>query len=157
MQILKGDVQGFGILAEQKIPLEEAFEYPLTTVPLSISEGAFNLRSGSNSNFRNYLVDTYGVSSQSHPSSAVWIYDASRVIRIVPPRSTYREYFDDLIEQMTPPRETNPISVHMIKISTLVKRVSNFVQDAIGENPDFCFWLWTTNAKFCESVAFMFE
>ena len=126
VQILKEDVQGFGILAEQKIPLEEAFEYPLTTVPLSISEGADNLRSGSKSNFRNYLVDTYGVSSQSYPSSAVWIYDASRVIRIVPPRSTYREYFDDLIEKMTPPPETNPISVHMILDKYLGKESVKF-------------------------------
>ena len=44
----------FGI-RKQKIFLEEAFRYPVTKLPLSISEGISNLRSGSKSTFRNHL------------------------------------------------------------------------------------------------------
>ena len=55
IQVLQEDVQGFRILAEQNIFLEEAFRYPVTKLPLSISEEISNLRSGSKSTFRNHL------------------------------------------------------------------------------------------------------
>ena len=39
VHVLQEDVQGFGILAEQKTSIEEVFQYHVTTVPLSTSEG----------------------------------------------------------------------------------------------------------------------
>ena len=54
VQVLQEDGQGFGILAEQTIYLEEAFRYPVTKLPLSILEGISNLRTGSKSTFQNH-------------------------------------------------------------------------------------------------------
>ena len=49
IEILKEDVQGFGILAEQGWSLNEAFSHPITTLPLSIAELSTDLR-GATSN-----------------------------------------------------------------------------------------------------------
>ena len=114
VQVLQEDVQGFGILAEQNISLEEAFRYPLTKLPLSISEGISNLRTGSKSTFRNHLAETYGFTKNVSPHFAIWIYDASRVICSESPRSTYLECFDILIEKMTPTSNVKPKSVRII-------------------------------------------
>ena len=38
VEVLKENVQGFGVLAEQKTSLKEAFKYPITSIPLSIAE-----------------------------------------------------------------------------------------------------------------------
>ncbi len=37
VEALKEDVQGFGILAEQNVPLNEGFKFPVTQLPLSIA------------------------------------------------------------------------------------------------------------------------
>ena len=83
VQVFQEDIQVFGILAEQKTSLEEAFQYPATTLPLSISENGASLRTGSKSRFRNDLIDKSGCKTIVILRSAVWIYDASRVIRCV--------------------------------------------------------------------------
>ena len=67
VQMLQEDVQCFGILAEQNISLEEAFRYPVTKLPLSISERISNLRTGSKSTYRNHLAETYGFTKNVSP------------------------------------------------------------------------------------------
>ena len=113
-QVLQEDVQGFGILAEQKTTFEDVFQYPVTTLPLSISEGVTKLRTGSKSKFRNDLLDTICFKTKDVPDTAVWIYDTSKVIRCQPPVRTYHQIFDVLIEKMTPPQDAKPIAVHII-------------------------------------------
>ena len=49
IEVLKEDVQGFGVIAEQKVSLEEAFQYPITTLPLSIAESRYYLRGATSS------------------------------------------------------------------------------------------------------------
>ena len=65
----------------------------MTTVPLDSSEGGASLRTGSKSRFRNDLIDKTGCKTIVIPRSAVWIYNASRVIRYVEPGETYQEFF----------------------------------------------------------------
>ena len=115
VQVLQEDVQGFGILAdEQKSSLEVAFQYPVATLPLSTSEGEASLRTGSKSRFRNDLIDKSSFKTIVIPRSAVWICDASRVIRCVAPAETYQEFFDALIKRMTPSEDSEQLSVHII-------------------------------------------
>ena len=46
ISVLKEDRQAFGILISKTATLDEAFQYPLTTVPLSIAETNSSLRQG---------------------------------------------------------------------------------------------------------------
>ena len=90
-KLLKEDVQGFGLLAEQAVSLEEAFKYPITTLPLSIAESTSDLRGATNSTksqFRNELIETTNCSFHICPENAVWIYDAGKTIREVPRQET---------------------------------------------------------------------
>ena len=66
----------------------------MTTLPFSISEGVNNLRAGSKSKFRNDLLDTIGFKTKDVPDTAVWIYDASKVIPCQPPIRTYHQFSD---------------------------------------------------------------
>ena len=54
--VLKEDVQAFGLLVEKAVSLEEAFSYPITSLPLSIAHSDGTLRQGNKSIFRNLLI-----------------------------------------------------------------------------------------------------
>ena len=117
VEVLKEDVQGFGILADHKTTLKEAFKYPITTLPLSIAESATDLRgatSSSKSKFRNHILKTINSISYVCPKSAVWIYDAAKFIRCQPPERTYQQFFDKILERMIPPKNVYSLSVHIV-------------------------------------------
>ena len=100
-ELLK-DVQG--LLAEQAVSLEEAFKYPITTLPLSIAESTSDLRGATNSTksqFRNELIETTNCISYICPENSVWIYDARKTIREVSRRETYQSFFDAILKKMT--------------------------------------------------------
>ena len=46
MEYLKEDCQAFGVLISETTSLQDAFSYPLTTYPLSISNPDGTLRQG---------------------------------------------------------------------------------------------------------------
>ena len=117
IEVLREDVQGFGILAEQRTSLKEAFNYPITTLPLSIAESNQDLRGASNSSkskFRNQILKKTNSVNVTCPRSAVWIYDAGKIIRCQPPERTYKMFFDKIIEKMTPRTDSSPLSVHIV-------------------------------------------
>ena len=51
-----------------------AFQYPLTTYPLSLSDSKGDLRQGNKSNFRNYLISESGALTTVTLLEARWIY-----------------------------------------------------------------------------------
>jgi len=55
--VLKQDRQAFGSLLRKSVSLEEAFEYPVTSLPLSIANGDVELRQSGKSILRTYLID----------------------------------------------------------------------------------------------------
>lgn len=116
---MKEDAQEFGVLAEQKVPLYDALKYPVTKLPLtlSIAESETDLRgasSDSKSKFRNHILNKTNSVSYVHPKSAVWVYDVGRFIRSLPPESTYRLFFDRILKKMTPPKDADPLAVHLL-------------------------------------------
>ena len=51
------DRQAFGVLLSKGVDLNYAFQYPITSLPLSIATPDGNLRDGSKSVLRNYIID----------------------------------------------------------------------------------------------------
>ena len=114
---MKEDAQGFGVLAEQKVPLYDALKYPVTKLPLSIAESETDLRSassGSKSKFRNHILKKTNSVSYVHPKSAVWVYNVGKFIRSQPPESTYQLFFDKILKKMTPPKDADPLAIHLV-------------------------------------------
>ena len=50
LSVLKEDAQAFGLLVEKAVSLDEAFQYPITTFPLSLAYPEGNLRQGNKAN-----------------------------------------------------------------------------------------------------------
>ena len=70
MSLLQEDCQAFGMLLAKVTSLEEAFQFPLTTVPPSISEGFTELRSSEKSALRNHIVRDADAAEKSYPIRA---------------------------------------------------------------------------------------
>ena len=56
MTVLKEDFQAFGFTISKAINIEEAFSYPITSVPFSIATRGGKLRQSDNSSLRNLLL-----------------------------------------------------------------------------------------------------
>lgn len=69
---------------------EEAFSYPMTSLPLSIANPNGSLYGSDKAKFRNYLIsDFYSLEPEYE---ARWIIDCGQAIRQVNPRDTYGEF-----------------------------------------------------------------
>ena len=78
--MLKEDRQAFGVLVSKSATLEEAFKYPLTTVPLSIADANTAMRQGDKAGFRNLIIKEADAVEKTHIINAKWIYDGTAVI-----------------------------------------------------------------------------
>ena len=67
MSLLQEDCQAFGMLVAKATSLEEAFQFPLTTVPLSISEGFNELQSSDKSALRNHIIRDADAAEKRYP------------------------------------------------------------------------------------------
>ena len=88
---------------------EEAFSYPITSLPLSIANPDGSLYSSNKAQFRNLLISQSVIDSTL--LDAMWIIDAGYAIRQVNPKDTYKEYYTDLLSWMLPERTSRPSSV----------------------------------------------
>ena len=114
VSLLKEDRQAFGLLISKVETLEEAFKYPLTTVPLSIADTSTSLRQGDKVAFRNYLIDNSNASVSNFLPCATWIYDGMAIIRSAKPKTTFGEFLDQIISSATPPKHTLAKSIEII-------------------------------------------
>ena len=55
--ILKEVCQAFGTIVGETLTLDEAFEYPITSVPLSIATVDGDLRKSENTSLKNFLIN----------------------------------------------------------------------------------------------------
>ena len=103
--LLQEDCQAFGILVSKAHSLDEAFQYPLTSVPLSIAESWVDLYSADKSGFRNDILEAANATEKKYPLGAVWITDGMSYVQSLPAEPTYGEYFEKLLCRMMPPEE----------------------------------------------------
>ena len=137
IDVLKEDVQGFGILAQQIWPLAVAFNSPITKWPTSIAESAEDLRGAtinSKSKYRNDLLQKTNSVSHSYPLDACWIFDGGKFIRSSQPEKTYRKFFDSLISKMSPPSSAHATSVHISLDKYIAGSTKGGTRKARGED-----------------------
>ena len=70
--------------------MEEPFEYPITSVPLSIATTECTIRQSNKSQLRATLVEISGALSHVTPTDCAWFIDGMAVIRAAAPEPTYK-------------------------------------------------------------------
>ena len=75
ISILKEDRQAFGVICANAVSLEEAFDFPIASIPFSLAYHEGSLRQSDKSHFRNWLTDQSSSSKiYDAPTDARWIY-----------------------------------------------------------------------------------
>jgi len=111
---LKEDRQAFGLLLEKGIDLQQSFQFPLTTFPLSLATPDGNLRQGQKSLLRNYMIDQANAVNDKPSQTARWLFDGMAILRQLKPKETFREFFDSLVKPITPIVMYEPLSIEFI-------------------------------------------
>ena len=94
ISIIKEDTQPFGVICAKAVRLEEAFNFPITSIPFNLTYPEGTLRQYDKSNFRNWAIVHNPLSRKfTAPTETRWIYDGMALLRSVEFAKTYREYF----------------------------------------------------------------
>ena len=80
MALLREDRQAFDVLAAKAISLNDAFNHPITTIPLSIAASDTELSQSDKDGFRNAIIKGAGATVYSPPLHARWIIDGMGTI-----------------------------------------------------------------------------
>ncbi len=118
--ILKEDKQAFGLMVSKSVSMEEAFNFPITSVPLSIATTEYSLRQSDKSQFRNLLIKESDSTTDVVPKRCAWLTDGMAAIRSLKAKTTYREFIDCLVQFVTPSRELEPNSVGIINDTGII-------------------------------------
>ena len=113
MSLLKEDRQAFGLIIAKAISLEEAFEYPITSVPLSLATPDATLRQSDKASLRNFLINDSGSFTGQLPKNEHWL-DGMAAVRSLKPRKTYAEWVKSFINFTTPAKAADARSLGII-------------------------------------------
>lgn len=109
VDILIEEKQAFGVMISKCKSKEEAFSYPITSLPLSIANPNGTLYSADKAKFRNFLIGSSTHNKCNY--DATWIIDLGYAIRQIKPKDTYKEYYNDLLEYVLPGKLLRPSSL----------------------------------------------
>ena len=73
--ILKENCQAFGTIIAKALTLDEAFQYPIISVPLSIATLDGDLRQSEKASLRNFLINNSNVKTNCVPQKVPWLID----------------------------------------------------------------------------------
>ena len=105
--------------------LHQSFAFPITTYPLSLATPDGNLRQGTKSLLRNYMIEQANAVIEHPLFYARWIYNGMAILRILKPKSTYRELMESLINVITPSSRSCPITIEMVNYIYLQDSMKN--------------------------------
>ena len=95
--ILKEDCQAFGVIISKSLSLSEAFQHPITSLPLSIATPDGELRQSDKASLRNFLKDHAKATSTVAPKQAAWFVDGLASIRTFKRKETYEKWMEGLL------------------------------------------------------------
>ena len=114
LSILKEDRQAFGLLVAKAVSIEEAFQFPVTTLPLSLATPEGQLRQSDKAVLRNYLIHESNALTIECPTDAVWIIDGMAALRSIKPKGTYAEWFLYVLQCSMPKTDARPQKIAFI-------------------------------------------
>ena len=112
--VLKQDRQAFRSLLSKSVSLEEAFKYPVTSLPLSIATGEVELRQSGKSILINYLIDESQSALCVSPTNCRWIIDGMASMRTLKAKETYKEWIMSLLKFVINDPNPQMILIHLM-------------------------------------------
>ena len=98
----------------ESVSLSQAFQYPLTPLPLSIATPEGRIRQAPKHIFRNFLIDESMLLTNILPLNARWLINVMAALRSVRPKGTWKQGLSRLLSFIQPPKESNPLSVELV-------------------------------------------
>ena len=89
--IMKEDCHAFGVIAAKAVSLEEAFAYPITSVPLAIANPDNTLKQTDKSSFRNMIILESNAMEKEVPKNASWFIDGIAAVSTIKPKKVYKD------------------------------------------------------------------
>ena len=112
--ILKEDCQAFGTIIAKALTLDEAFQYPITSVPLSIATLDGDLRQSEKAFLRNFFIKNSNATTKCIPEKAPRLIDDLANIQSLKSKDSYGEWIKSLIRFITPPKLAECLLVGMV-------------------------------------------
>ena len=81
-EVLKEDCQAFGTIIAKVLTLDEAFQYPITSVPLSITTLDGDLRQSENASSRNFFIINSNATTNGKPQKVSRRYTKNEVFHL---------------------------------------------------------------------------
>ena len=134
ISVLKEDRQAIGLIISKSVSLKEAFSFPITAVPLSISTPEGNLRQSEKASFRNFFISKCDGPFSIPPKNAAWFVDGLAAVRTLKPKKTYREWLKNLLHFREPPADASPRLIGMINDMYLGKSVKKGTRSDRGSS-----------------------
>ena len=87
------------------LTFDEAFQYPITSVPLSIETLDEDLHQSEKASLRNFLINNSNATTNCIPEKVSWLIDGLDTVKSLKSKETYREWIESLIRLITPPED----------------------------------------------------
>ena len=104
----------FWIDGSKSVNIEDAFKYPITTIPLAIATTDSCLQHSDKAQLRNFLINESKASLKSVPKGYRWQVDGMAAIRSLKPKDTCETFINILVHFVTPSRVGEPTFVGII-------------------------------------------
>ena len=85
------------------LTFDEAFQYPITSVPLSIETLDEDLHQSEKASLRNFLINNSNATTNCIPEKVSWLIDGLAAAKSLKSKETYWEWIESLIRLITPP------------------------------------------------------
>ena len=132
--VLKEDCQAFGTIIAKALTIEEAFHYPITSIPLSIATLEGDLRQSEKASFRNFLINNSNAATNSIPKRATWLIDGLAAIQSLKSKETYGEWIESLLRFITPPEIAECLLIGMVNDTYQELSTKNNTRKKRGED-----------------------
>ena len=84
----------------KEVNLEDAFRYPVTSVPLNSAFPHSTITQNPKHHFCNHLIHVSKACESTRPNETRWIIDTMSVMRAIKVKETYKEWFKKVISSL---------------------------------------------------------
>ena len=111
LTLMKEDRQAFGLIISKAVSINEAFMYPITSVPLALATTENGLRQSDKASFRNSLINEANSDCTDVPKNCTWLIDGMAAVRSLKPKDTYHLFYISLLKFITPCSKYDPKTI----------------------------------------------
>ena len=132
--ILKEDCQAFGTIIAKALTLDEAFQYPITSFPLSVTTLDGDLHQSEKASLRHFFINNSNATTNCKPQKASWFTDGLAAGQSLKSKDIYGEWIENSICFITPPEAAECLLAGMVNDAYQEQSTKNNTRDKRGED-----------------------